>query len=202
MKNYLKSNTYIISLWIALTAAASAAGVEPVWSLAQKEKPALLETLKQLTAIESGSREPEELDKIAKVLSSRLQALGAKVEVIEATEADTVRLSDTPDKLGKMVKATFSGTGTKKILLMAHMDTVYPRGMAVQQPYRIDGDRAYGLGIADARGGIATILHALAILKTMNYRDYGIFIVFINPDEEIGSPGSRNHHMWLGAQHD
>ena len=179
-----------------------AAGLEPVWSLAQKEKPALIDTLKQLTAIESGSRELEELDKIANLLASRLRTLGGKVELIEAIETDTVRLSDTPEKLGKMVKATFTGTGTKKILLIVHMDTVYPRGMATEQPFKIEGDRAYGLGIADARSGIATILHSLAILKAMNYRDYGTITVFINADEEIGSPGSRNHHTRLGAEHD
>ena len=203
MKNTLKTNTYIITLWFALLSGNSlAAGLEPVWSLAQKEKPALMGTLKELVAIESGSRELEELDKISKVLAARLRALGGKVELIEATEADTVRLSDTPEKLGKMVKATFTGTGTKKILLMAHMDTVYPKGMAAQQPFRIEGDRAYGLGIADNRHGIAVILHSIAILNAMNFRDYGTITVFINADEEIGSPGSRNHHTRLGAEHD
>ena len=202
MKKYLKINSYAIALWIALsTATAYGAGVEPVWSLAQKETPALMNTLKELIAIEAGSRELEELDKIANVLATRLRALGGKVELIEPTEADTVRLSDTPEKIGKMVRATF-GTGTKKILLMAHMDTIYPRGMAAQQPFRIDGDRAYGLGIADNRHGIAVILHSIAILNAMNFRDYGTITVFINADEEIGSPGSRNHHTRLGAEHD
>ncbi len=202
MKNYLKTNTYIIFLWLLFSTSVVAAGIEPVWSLAQKEKPLLIETLKELVAIESGSREIEELDKIAKVIAARLRALGGKVELIEPVESDTVRLSDTPEKIGKMVKATFTGTGTKKILLMAHMDTVYPRGMATQQPFRIDGDRAYGLGIADNRHGIAVILHSIAMLNAMKFRDYGTITVFINADEEIGSPGSRNHHTRLGTQHD
>ena len=47
------------------------------------------------------------------------------------------------------------GTGTKKILLLAHMDTVYQRGMLAKQPFRIEGDRAYGLGIADDKQGVA-----------------------------------------------
>ena len=142
------------------------------------------------------------LFRISNVLANRLKSLGGKVEFIDAVESDTVRLSDTPEKLGRMVKATFSGTGTRKILMIVHMDTVYPRGMLAQQPFRIEGDRAYGLGIADARGGIATILHTLSMLKSMNFRDYGTITVFINADEEIGSPGSRNHHMRLGAEHD
>ena len=176
--------------------------IQPLLSLARNERPALLETLKELTAIESGSRELEGLDKIADLLAAKLRALGAKVELIEPTEGDMHRLSDTPDKVGKMVRATFTGTGTKKILLLAHMDTVYPRGMLAQQPFRIDGDRAYGLGIADDRHGIAVILHSLAMLRAMNFRDYATITVFINADEEIGSPGSRNHHIRLGAEHD
>jgi glutamate carboxypeptidase len=185
-----------------LAAHAFAQPVQPVLTLAQKERPALLETLKELTAIESGSRELDELDRIANVIAAKLRALGGKVELIEPVESDTVRLSDTPEKIGKMVKATFTGTGTRKILLMAHMDTVYPKGMLAQQPYRLDGDRAYGLGIADNRQGIAVVLHTLAILRAMNFRDYGTITALINADEEIGSPGSRNHHIRLGAEHD
>ena len=45
------------------------------------------------------------------------------------------------------MQAVFKGTGTKKIMLIAHMDTVYLKGMLKGQPFRIDGDKAYGLGI-------------------------------------------------------
>ncbi|HET7161025.1 MAG TPA: M20/M25/M40 family metallo-hydrolase, partial [Burkholderiales bacterium] len=169
----VRLKSVLFMLGMALTNFAASQPVERVLSLAQKETPAVLETLKELTAIESGSREPAELDRIAKVLAGKLRALGAKVELIEPTEAETRRLSDTPEKIGKMVRATFTGTGTKKILMLAHMDTVYPRGTLAQQNFRIEGDRAYGLGIADNRQGIAVILHTLAMLKAMNYRDYG-----------------------------
>jgi glutamate carboxypeptidase len=111
-------------------------------------------------------------------------------------------MEDTPEKIGKMVRATFAGTGKKKILLIAHMDTVYPRGMLAQQPFRIAGDRAYGLGISDDKQGIALILHTLALLKTMNFRNYGTLTVLINADEEISSPGSRSLITKLGAEHD
>ena len=68
----------------------------------------------------------------------------------------------------------------KKILLLAHMDTVYPRGMLAGQPFKIDGGRAWGLGIADDKHGIAVILHMLAILKAANFREYGTVTVLIN----------------------
>jgi len=191
-----------LSVGILFASAATSQPVQPLLSLAQKEKPSLLETLKELTAIESGSRELDQLDRIAGVIAGKFRSIGAKVELIEPAESDMHRLSDTPDKVGKMVRATFTGTGARKILLLAHMDTVYPRGMLAQQPFRIEGDRAYGLGIADDRHGIAVILHSLAMLKAIDFRDYGTITVFINADEEIGSPGSRNHHIRLGAEHD
>jgi glutamate carboxypeptidase len=201
LEKTIKTITYA-ALTMLIASSVFGAANETVRALARKEQPALIETLRELVAIESGSRERAELDKIAEVIAARLTALGGKVELIEPTEADTVRLSDTPEKIGRMVKATFTGTGTKKILLMAHMDTVYPKGMAAGQPFKIEGDRAYGLGIADNRHGIAVILHSIAMLNAMKFRDYGTLTVFINADEEVGSPGSRNHHIRLGMAHD
>jgi glutamate carboxypeptidase len=185
----------------SIASSAFAAPVEPVLSLAQKEKPAVLDTLKELVSIESGSKDIEGLDRIAALIAARLQALGGKVELVDVG-ANAYRMADTPEKIGKTVVARFEGAGTRKILLIAHMDTVYQRGMSVQQPFRIDGKRAYGLGIADDKAGIAVILHTLSILKAMNYKDYGLITVAINGDEEISSPGARNLFAKLGAEHD
>jgi glutamate carboxypeptidase len=181
---------------------ASAAPVEPVGSLAAAQKAALIETLKGLVSIESGSGDREGLDKIADVIAGRLKALGGAVETIEPDPADIYRMVDTPKQIGKMVQARFAGTGATKIMLIAHMDTVYLRGMLAQQPFRVDGNRAYGLGIADDKHGVAVILHALAILKEMNFRDYGLITVLINADEEVSSPGSRAMLTRLGGEHD
>jgi glutamate carboxypeptidase len=87
-------------------------------------------------------------------------------------------------------------------MLIAHMDTVYHRGMLAQQPFRVDGNRAYGLAIADDKQGIALIIHALTMLKAMDFRDYGLITVLINADEEVSSPGSRAALSRLGAEHD
>jgi glutamate carboxypeptidase len=173
---------------------------ERVLSLAKKEKPALLETLKGLVSIESGSRDHEGLAKLADLIAERLKEVGGRVELVGPS--DVYKMEDTPEKIGQMVRATFAGTGTKKILLIAHMDTVYPRGMLTQQPFRIEGDRAYGLGIADDKQGIAVIIHTLAILKAMDFREFGALTVLINADEELSSPGSRSLLTKLGAEHD
>ena len=141
------------------------AAAVPVWPLAEKEKSAFLETLKELASIESGSRDREGLDKISTYIAAKLSAPGGKVELIEPG-ADTYRMSDTPATPGRMVLAQFTGEGTQRILMLAHMDTVYSQGSAAKQPFRIDENRAFGLGIADDKQGIAMIIHTLAILKS------------------------------------
>ena len=194
--------TASIAVCAALALNVSAAPLEAVMSLATKEKAPLLDTLKDLVSIESGSGDREGLDKISELIAGRLRALGGTVEFIEPNPADIYRMVDTPKQIGRMVHARFTGTGTKKILMIAHMDTVYLRGMLAKQPFRVDGNRAYGLGIADDKQGIAVVLHALAILKAMNFRDYGLVTILINADEEVSSAGSRATLTKLGGEHD
>jgi glutamate carboxypeptidase len=100
------------------------------------------------------------------------------------------------------VHADFKGTGTRKIMLIAHMDTVYLRGMLKDQPFRIDGERAYGLGIADDKQGVALILHTVAMLQALKFQDYGTLTVLINGDEEISSPGARSTISRMAADQD
>src|SRR5918997_4631703 len=174
---------------------------EPVLTAAQREKAPLLNTLKELVSIESGSRDLEGLARLADLIAGRLNALGGEVELIDVS-GDMYRMEDTPERVGKVVKATFKGTGSRKILLIAHMDTVYQRGMLAAQPFAIEGNRAFGLGISDDKQGIAVILHTIAMLKSLDFREYGTLTVAINGDEEISSPGSRKLLTRLGKEHD
>ena len=181
----------IAACTLALSAAPSRATPDArIHDLAQQEKAPLLDTLRDLVNIESGSKDTEGLARLAALIGERLTRLGGKVEIIEPT--DIYRMEDSPPKPGAMVHAEFKGTGSKKIMLIAHMDTVYLRGMLKDQPFRIDGDRAYGLGIADDKQGVALILHAVAMLQAMKFADYATLTVLINGDEEISSPGARS----------
>ena len=191
----------VLATLVVSAGVASAAPVEPVLTLARQQQPLFLETLKGLVSIESGSSDREGLDKISSLIADQLKALGGQVQFIEPGD-NVYRMSDTPEKIGRMVQARFEGKGTKKIMLIAHMDTVYLRGMLEKQPFRIDGDRAYGLGIADDKQGVATILHTVAMLKALNFNDYGVLTVLINGDEEISSPAARSVFTKLGAEHD
>lgn len=197
----MKKSIFFLSMLLIGITNVCAAPQEPIFGVVEKEQTPFLGTLKELVSIESGSRDREGLDKISLLISNKLKALGGNVEFIEPG-ANMYRMHDTPDRPGRMVKAEFKGSGSKKVLLIAHMDTVYLKGMLAKQPFRIDGDRAYGLGIADDKQGIALILHTLEVLKKSKFNEYGKITVLINGDEEISSPASRSYFTKLGAEHD
>jgi glutamate carboxypeptidase len=178
-----------------------AAPVEPIWTNVRKEKPAVIETLRQLVGIESGSRDKEGLDRIAELLRGRLDALGGRVELVEPG-ADAVRLFDTPAQIGKAVVARFEGSGSRSFLLLAHMDTVYPRGTLARRPFRLEGNRAYGPGVADEKGGVALALHGLAVLQRLGFPGYRKLTVLVNGDEEISTPGARGLITKVASEHD
>lgn len=158
---------------------------------ARAAQPSVVQSLKDMVSIESGSANMQGLARMADYTAKRLQALGAKVERLPITTSAAT-----------MVKGTLTGTGKHRIMLIAHMDTVYPAGILASQPIREDGNRLYGPGIADDKGGIAVILHALEILKAQGWKDYAQITVLFNPDEEIGSGGSGETIASLAAQHD
>src|SRR5262245_36327726 len=198
----MRAMTAIVLAFAIWTAAGGAATDDALRALVAKERPAVIDTLRQLVNIESGSRDKPGLDRMSAVLADRLRALGARVEFYEPTAAETYRMFDTPPQIGRVVIGRFTGTGTRKIMVQAHMDTVYQSGVLATRPFRIEGNRAYGPGIADDKGGIANILHALAILKTMNMRDYAALTVLINADEELSTPGARAVIQRVAAEHD
>jgi glutamate carboxypeptidase len=161
----------------------------------------LLRSLESLTSIESGSRDLEGLARIAQLISQRLSAAGMTVESIPMKAPDNHILLKGAT-LGSAVYGRLTGTGSKKVLLIAHMDTVYPRGMLAKQPFRIDGNRAYGLAIADDKAGVALILHTVEMLQRLGFKDYAELAVLINADEEVGSPGSGSLLTRLGGEYD
>jgi glutamate carboxypeptidase len=163
---------------------------------AEASKPGYIEGLAELVNLDSGSLDGAGLDKVADVLAARLTALGAKVQLTEAV-ASVGKAS-----AGKMVLGTLHGGGTKNLLLMIHYDTVFGVGDAGKRPFRIAGNRAYGPGVADAKGGAMLVLQALAIARARGVQGYRTLTILFNPDEEVGSPGSRAQILALAAQQD
>ena len=153
---------------------------------------ATVKTLERLVNIETGTGNAEGLAAMARLLEDELKAVGAVVERHKATEP----------AVGDNIVATLQGKGGKNIMLMAHMDTVYVPGTLAKAPFRVDGVRAFGPGIADDKGGIAVILHTLQLLKARGFEGFGKITVLFNTDEERGSIGSRLLIRSLARQHD
>ncbi|WP_082563182.1 glutamate carboxypeptidase [Pseudoxanthomonas sp. Root65] len=158
---------------------------------ATQAQPAVIETLRELVTTESGSTDHEGVATLMTYLGTRLRALDAKVDRMPSATGG-------PD----LVRGVFSGNGALKVMLIAHADTVYDRGILAREPYQQKGSLLYGPGIADDKGGIAVILHAMALLKARAWNDYATVTVLFNPDEEIGSPGSGETIATLAAAHD
>jgi glutamate carboxypeptidase len=186
---------------LALAGAATGQTPTDIRARVAAERAPFLETLRELVSIESGSSDPDGLARIGELIAARLRAMGGEVEFV-AAPADMPRFENTPPQVGRAVVARFRGTGSRRILLLAHMDTVYQRGMLAKQPFRIDGDRAYGLGIADDKHGVGLILHAVSTLNALGVKNYGTLTVLINGDEEVSSAGSRSLVTALGAEQD
>jgi len=178
--------------FVAGSTHALAAADEKIKAAAEQEKAPLIETLRDMVMIESGSSDVEGLKKMADFTEGRLKALGAATE----------RRKTTAGVGADMVIATFKGSGTRRLMLIAHMDTVYQRGILASEPYHVDGTKIFGPGIADDKGGIAVVLHALKILKDAGWKDYATLTVSFNPDEEVGSIGSGEIIAELADQHD
>lgn len=194
-------HSVLLLISLSIMPLATAQTNEAIRAHIQTEKQPLLDTLQELVNIESGSNDYEGVTRIGLLIAEKFRALGGEVEMVKpAATASTSMVS--PEKLADTVVARFRGRGNARILLLAHMDTVYERGMLAQQPFRIDGDFAYGLGIADDKHGVALILHTLSTLKALNVNDYALITVLISPDEEVGSFAERDLITQLGSEHD
>ncbi|OCX91789.1 MAG: glutamate carboxypeptidase [Pseudomonas sp. CO183] len=172
---------------------AIAAEIKPTELLEQAKaaQSAYIETVKQLVAVDTGTGQAAGLATVSQMLVERLQALGAEVSMSPATPS-----------AGDNIVGTLKGSGSKDFLLMVHYDTVFAEGTAAERPFRMDEQRAYGPGVADAKGGVAMILHALELLKAQQFDAYGTITVLFNPDEEMGSAGSKKIIAELARKHD
>lgn len=175
------------------SAAAAEAGKvnQALLAKAEQAKPEALKLLERLVNIDSGTFNGAGLDRVGAIAVEELKRLGAKVETFPATPA-----------MSRNIQATLTGTGKGRILLVAHMDTVFPDGAAAARPFRIEGTRAYGPGIMDDKGGIVVALAALKILKQSGDTGYGKITLLLNTNEETGSHGTRALMDKLAREHD
>src|SRR5215467_6159788 len=151
----------------------------PTLRAAEHLIPSLLDDLRSIVDIDSGSYTPDGIAAVADYLEPRIAALGATVERVDG------------GALGPSLVARFSGSGQGQMLLIGHMDTVFPAGEVAERPFRVADGRAYGPGVLDMKSGLLVALYALQLLHEAGETPFATLTFILNSDEEIGSPASR-----------
>lgn len=136
-----------------------------------------IELLKKYVSMPSGTFDVDDVAALAAEIARDLAALGLETRLHRGSQ------------YGPAIEATF-GHGPERIMLLGHMDTVFPRRDF--EPFRIEGELAYGSGVMDMKGGLVVMNRALAAALPGVDADRYTIKVIINPDEEIGSPFSHD----------
>jgi len=147
----------------------------------QERRDQIVQTIHQLVEIESPSDNKDAVDRLGKLLAGRFEGLGGHAKFHRA------------QKFGDHLQVDFVGTGRgKPVLLLGHLDTVYPLGTLATMPSRVASGRLSGPGAFDMKSGIALMLHAIEALRAW-HEDVlpRPVIVLLVSDEEVGSDTSR-----------
>ncbi|MFN2165190.1 MAG: M20/M25/M40 family metallo-hydrolase, partial [Anaerolineae bacterium] len=135
-------------------------------------------TLEQLVMLESPSHERFAVNAVGDFLANAFTALDAQVERLPQTA------------FGDHLCVTW-GSGDRQVLLLGHMDTVWPLGEIQRRPFRVIRSRAIGPGVFDMKGGLVVALYAVAALRELGVTPAHRLVFLFNADEEVGSRTSR-----------
>ncbi len=144
-----------------------------------RQHQAMVALLAELVGIDSGSYNKCGVDAVEERLRVWLEAAGIPCELFPN------------ERFGGCMAARLPGSngGNRPIVLMGHCDTVFPEGTVAQRPFRIDGNQAFGPGVADMKAGLVMNTFVLDAL-----RRFGVPCAvtgLYTADEEIASPSSR-----------
>ena len=138
----------------------------------------LLETIEALVRLESPTHDKTAVDRCGAELARRLTAIGGQVTPIETSAA------------GNHLRTQF-GTGTRRVLVLGHFDTVWNVGQLDRMPLRHEGDRLHGPGTFDMKAGVAMgMLATRALLHLAPLTNVSVVMLWTT-DEETGSRTSR-----------
>ena len=138
----------------------------------------LLQRLEILINIDSGSGQIDGVNAIISHLQQWFSDIGFTVTLHNSTP------------YGNNLVARKTGKGHLRLMLVGHVDTVYPQGAASTKPFHIQDGIAYGPGVIDMKSGDVMGLYALQALVESGFEEYKELIFVFNNDEEVGSPGS------------
>jgi len=139
----------------------------------------LVERLRALVEVESPSEDKTGVDRAAALVADWAAALGAKAK------------RHKQKNFGDVLELRFSGAsrGHSRVMLLAHLDTVWPMGTLAKMPWREAGGKIYGPGILDMKAGVVMAIEAIAALQQLGMMRP--VTLLLNSDEEVGSTVSR-----------
>lgn len=165
------------------------------------------EQLLSLVEINSSSLNPVGVNRTGEFFSTLFTPLADSAERIEVHPWERMNFSGeiSSQPLGDLWHFSKRPNAPVQVLMCGHTDTVFPLDCNFQQATRIDRNRLNAPGAADMKGGILVMLSALEALEQHPMRENIGWTVLLNPDEEIGSPGSApilekealKHHLGL-----
>jgi glutamate carboxypeptidase len=170
------------------------------------QQPVMIARVTQWASINSHSHNTAGLADLAGKIAAEFTPLGAQIQWHDLPPVAAInnhaQTIHTP--LGRALTITMRPDAPVRVLLNIHFDTVYPLDSAFQS-VREESGKLHGPGVADAKGGLAVMLTALEALERHPDSHRVGWQVLLNPDEEIGSPGSatlleaaaRSHHFGL-----
>jgi len=143
--------------------------------------PEYLNDLRALVEVDCGTHNKAGVDSVGRVMEDHFRSLGCQVERIPL------------ENYGDCVVGRLHGRGKARILLLGHLDTVYPDGTVAERPMRIEQgeDRVYGPGVSDMKSGLLSGVYALRTLRAADFDDFAEIVFFCNSEEEVGSPVSH-----------
>jgi glutamate carboxypeptidase len=158
---------------------------------ARRKHPALLELIRRLVEIESPSDDKAAVDACVAFAAEQVKTLGGRVKLHRQRGFGDVLEA----RFGSRAKAGYA----KPILLLGHLDTVWPLGTLKTMPCRIGDGRLWGPGTLDMKAGVAMAFTAIEILIEAGSLQREI-VMLLNSDEEVGSPASRPITEKLAAE--
>jgi glutamate carboxypeptidase len=159
---------------------------------ARRKEPALLDLIRQLVRAESPSDDKAAVDVCVELAAAHARALGGRVKLHRQRGFGNVleaRFGPKPPK-AKADNAVGKDQEAGRILLLGHLDTVWPLGTLKTMPCRMAEGRLWGPGTLDMKAGVAMAFTALEMLTETGLLHREI-VLLLNSEEEIGSPVSR-----------
>jgi glutamate carboxypeptidase len=158
---------------------------------ARRKESALLDLIQQLVRLESPSDDKAAVDVCVALAAAHAKALGGRVKLHRQRS------------FGNVIEARFgprTRSGSRKpILLLGHLDTVWPLGTLKSMPCRLSEGQLCGPGTLDMKAGVAMAFTAIEMLAEAGLLQREI-VLLLNSDEEVGSPVSRPITEQLAAE--